>query len=624
MMLEHLKENSKNILINLFKYISEPIIELRFLFIIFLLIKSILFVTALDYSLSNLKDNLSYFAVYLIFIIFIYSFGYLFSKQKQVWFYLIIDFFFSLLLVFDFGYYRVNGDFLGLKNILFPNTYNPSGHSVFGFKITDFLVFLDSIILLIFSFVRHVKNTDKVNFKKFIISLSISACSFGIALFYFVNIETSAFGNKLTCGQRSALSTIENIGPINYEIIQDSKSVINYIKSKTSISVNKQSEIDRWIKTNTEHLSDNELKGIAKGKNLIFLQVESLENFVINQSTNGQEITPFLNSLSKNSLYFDNIYEQNNGAHSIDCDFLVNTSIYPLGNRVSAIEYGQNIYPNSLPRILTAEGYETATAHAEKPGDFNWLEFHKNSLGVDKIWSILDFKNDEDIGYGLSDKSILTQFADKISDLKQPFFGQVYTLTSHGPFNIDKKYRELDIPSDIDSSYLGGYFQSLHYTDEQIKLFFDLLKEKNLLDNTVVVIYGDHTGVHKYYNDSIECLDYDGNWWKDYDRKIPLFIYSSNIEPNVISAPGGQIDVLPTVCYLLGINDSSYRNTSMGRNLVNTNINHTILKDTKTDTTLIRGDVKNFNDERHLLDAYPRGSDIIKSNYFYRVNHANK
>ncbi|MDO5517230.1 MAG: LTA synthase family protein [Clostridium sp.] len=531
---------------------------------------------------------------------------------------MIFNLLFSLLLLFDFGYYRVNGDFLGLKNILFPNTFNPSSHSIFDFKITDFLVFLDTTVLLIFCFVRHVKNTDKIKIKKFLLSLIISACSFGIALFYFVNIETSAFGNKLLCGQRSALKTIQNIGPLDYEFIQDTKSMINFIKSKSPVPVNKQAEVDRWLKTNTEHLSDNELKGIAKGKNLIFLQVESLENFVINKSTNGQEITPFLNSLTKNSLYFNNIYEQNNGAHSIDCDFLVNTSIYPVGNRVSAIEYGQNIYPNSLPRILTAEGYDTATAHAEKPGDFNWLEFHKNSLGVDKIWSILDFKDDEDIGYGLSDKSILTQFADKIDNLNKPFFAQVYTLTSHGPFNLNKKYRELNLPSDIDSSYLGGYFQSLHYTDEQIKLFFDLLKEKNLLDNTIVVIYGDHTGVHKYYNDSIESLDYEGNWWKDYDRKIPLFIYSSGIEPDVISSPGGQVDLLPTVCYLLGITDASYKNTSMGRNLVNTNIENTILKDTKTDTTLIRGNIKDYSDERHLLDAYPRGADIIKGNYFYR------
>lgn len=623
MILTSLKEKSKHAFNKILKYLSKPIIEFKFLFILFVLIKSILFTTSFNYSKSNLKDNCTYSAVYLIFIIFIFSFGYLFSKQKQVWFYIIFDFLFSLLLFFDFGYYRVNGDFLGLKNILFPNTFNPSGHSIYGFKITDSLVFIDVIILLIFCFVRHVKNTDKLSFKKFIITICISAGSFCIALFYFLNIETSAFGNKLTCAQRSPLKSIENIGPLNYHLIQDTKCAINYIKSKTSVSINKQSEINKWIANNTEHISDNELKGIAKGKNVIFLQVESLENFVINQNTNGQEITPFLNSLSKNSLYFDNIYEQNNGAHSIDCDFLVNTSIFPVGNRVSAIEYGQNIYPNSLPRILIKEGYETATAHAEKPGDFNWMEFHKNSLGVNKIWSILDFKDDEDIGYGISDKSLLTQFADKIETLNQPFFAQVYTLTSHGPFNIDKKYRQLHIPSDIDSSYLGGYFQSLHYTDEQIKLFFDLLKEKNLLDNTLVVIYGDHTGVHKYYNDSIESLDYDGNWWKDYDRKIPLFIYSSDITPNIINASGGQVDILPTVCYLLGIPDNAYRNTSMGRILVNTNKDNTVLKDTKTDTTLIRGQSVDYNTERHLLNAYPKGSDIIKENYFYRIQNKN-
>ena len=621
MVMSNFKEKSSNILSKFSNYISKPIIELRFSFILFLLIKSVLFVTSLDYSISNLTDNASYFAVYLTFIIFIYSFGYLFPNDNQIFYYIISSFLFSVLLFINYGYYRVNGDFIGLKNILFPNTFNPSGHSIYTFRLYDILIFTDVMLLTLFYFTGNVKNTDYINLKKFLTSLLISICFFLVSLFYFVNIETSAFGNKLTCGQRSPLKTMQNIGPLNYEFIYDTKSVINYVESKIPLSINKESEINTWLTSNTEHLADNELKGIAKGKNLIFLQVESLENFVINKETNGQEITPFLNSLTKNSLYFNNIYEQNNGAHSIDCDFLVNTSILPVGNRVSAIEYGENIYPNSLPRILTAEGYETATAHAEKPGDFNWMEFHKNSLGVDKIWSIQDFNDDEDIGYGLSDKSILTQFADKIDNLKQPFFAQVYTLTSHGPFNLDKEDRELDLPSNVNSSYLGGYFQSLHYTDKQIKLFFDLLKEKNLLENTVVVIYGDHTGVHKYYNDSIEYLDYEGNWWKNYDRKIPLFIYSSNITPNTINASGGQVDILPTICYLLGINDNAYKNTSMGRVLVNTNINYTVLKDTKTDTTLIRGNVENYNYERHLLDAYPRGADIIKSNYFYRIDN---
>ena len=66
---------------------------------------------------------------------------------------------------------------------------------------------------------------------------------------------------------------------------------------------------------------------------------------------------------------------------------------------------------------------------------------------------------------------------DKIQNIKQPFFLQMATLASHGPFDIDKKYRELDLPEEIDKSYLGGYFESLHYADKQIEMFFNKLKE---------------------------------------------------------------------------------------------------------------------------------------------------
>lgn len=624
--MHYIKQNKflKPIFLNVKNKISTSIFQFRFLFIFSLLFKSILFTTLLDYSSSNLKSNITYSFVYLISILFIYSFGYLFSNNKQILFLLIFNLLFSILLFFDLSYFTVTGDFLSLKNILFRNTFNPGNYNIFNFKTKYLSVFIDFIILLSFTIFIKFSNKEIRNFHKFKISLLLSFILFLISYFYFDFIETSAFGNKLLCFQRSPLSTIENIGPLNYNLFHDTAALFNksydkLLENKTiSLNLSKDSKIQTWLTENKESLKDNSYKGIAKNKNVIIIQVESLENFVINKEVNSQEITPFLNSLSKNSLYFNNIYEQNNGAHSIDCDFLINTSILPVGNRVAATQYGTNIYPNSLPRILKNEGYNSVTAHVETPGDFNWMELHKNCLGVDTLYSILDYNTSEKLGYGVSDKSSLTQFSEKLRGFKQPFLAQTYTLTSHGPFNLDKTLRKLDLPDDIDNSYLGGYFQSLNYTDEQLELFFNLLNKNNMLENSIIVLIGDHTGVHKYYNDSIQSLDYDGNWWKDYDRKIPMFIYSSNINGEVIEKHGGQVDVLPTLCYLLGIDDSKYKNTSMGRVLVNTNIDATVLKDTKTDTTLLRGNIKDYNEERHLLDAYPVGKEIIENNYFYR------
>lgn len=620
--------------------ISNKSTQIRILLIISLLAKSIIFTSLLNFTWSQFFDDASYSFVYLVSIVFIYSFGYLLPQKTQYIFYSLYNIIFSIILLFDLWYFRVNGDFIGIKNILVPGTFNPSEKSLINFKYYDILLFCDFIILIIhyllklmfstayksfrvtkFTFERisstnKKSNIEKINPKKFTISILCSILLSIISYLYFANYETSAFHNKLIYKQRSPITSVECTGPLNYHIFQDFISIKRYFT--TIINKNDNILITSWINSNKENLPDNEYKGCSKNKNLIFLQIESLENFIIGQTAEGKEITPFLNSLCKKSLYFNNIYEQNNGGHSIDCDFLVNTSILPVGDDVAAIAYGENIYNNSLPRILSSEGYTTITSRPEKPGDFNWMELHKNCFGVDHVYSINDYEDDEDVGYGLSDKSSLTQFAKRISSLDKPFFAQTCTLTSHGPFNIDEKYRELNLPQNIENNYLGGYFESLHYTDKQIQLFFELLKQENLLDNSIIVIYGDHTGVHKYYNDSINSIDFDGNWWKDFDHKIPLIIYSSDMQPKIIENAGGQVDILPTVCYLLGIDDNKYKNTSMGRVLVNTNRYSTVIKDTETDSSNIKGFFEDYKEERHLLDAYIRGSDIIKNNYFYK------
>ena len=165
------------------------------------------------------------------------------------------------------------------------------------------------------------------------------------------------------------------------------------------LNVTIKKDVDNWIEENKEDIEPNEYAGVFKGKNVLFLQIESLENFVINKKTNGKEITPFLNKLTREGLYFNNIYQQNNAGNSIDCDFLVNTSVYPLGGiTITALNYGEKVYSNSLPRILKSEGYETITTHAEENDSFNWNELHKNCFGVDKLWDITKYDYDETVG----------------------------------------------------------------------------------------------------------------------------------------------------------------------------------------------------------------------------------
>lgn len=357
-------------------------------------------------------------------------------------------------------------------------------------------------------------------------------------------------------------------------------------------------------------MEDNEYKAIAKGKNVVFLQIESLENFVTNNKVYDQEITPNLNKIIKEGLYFKNIHEQNNAGNSIDMDMMAASGVLPLGDVITYLEYPEVQY-NSLPRLLNNEGYNTILTHAERAGDWNWAEAGKSAAGYKTLWDINEYTIDEYAGFGLSDRSLYTQIVAKLAKEEGPFLAVVPTLTSHGPFDIDEKYRELNLPKDLDENRLGGYFQSIYYADKQIGLFFELLEENKLLENTIVVIYGDHGGIHKYYMEDVEASNIEGDWWQEKDNKVPLIIYGRDLPNKVIDTFGGQIDIMPTVSYILGLDT---KGCEMGRNLLNTNRNATVIKD-----GIVVGKPK--EEEKKMLEkAYDISDKIIKNNYYFSTN----
>jgi len=601
------------------KFKNNPYTQLRYITIFDMFLKNILFMTLIHMASDNLSTSLikslAFSVVYLGFILLLYSFGYMLSNKKQPIFYILINTLLSVLLISDLWYFRANRDFLGIRNILIKGTFNPSGLSLINPQIIDLIFLIDIILIIRWFYINRISFTQKRSIQKLILGL-ISSISIIVGSVLCIDIlKLSSYSTaSISITQWNPAETIAASGPISYHLQEASKSIERFISKP---STNDVAEIENWINYNKENLSDNEYKGLFKGKNVIFLQIESLENFIIGKKTNDKEIAPFLTKISQQSLYFTNIYEQNNGGDSIDCDFLINSSTFTLGNQITGLNYGENIYPNSLPRLFENLGYKTITSHAENYAAFNWSELHKNAFGVNTLWSLNDYNNDEAVGYGISDRTFLNQFSEKLKNVKQPFFSQSPTLSSHGPFEIGKQYRELGLPKEIDESKLGGYFESIHYTDAQIKMFFEKLDQAGILNNTVVVMYGDHTGVHKYYNNEIKDLNYEGNWWKEYDHKIPLIIYTPNMKPAIIKASGGQSDFLPTIAYLMGIDKSEYENTSMGRVLVNTNRNLTIIKSNE-----IQGTVQSPEEEQHVLNSYVIGQKIIKDNFFakYKPN----
>ncbi|MBI6091749.1 LTA synthase family protein [Clostridium perfringens] len=535
------------------------------------------------------------------------SFVYLFKGKGRMWAAIVIDILVTILFIADIWYYRVNGTFLSIRHIIEPGIFNPIGKSLFNFKPIDLLFLLDFVILFLvykFTGLKNVKykSSLKTRLIAFISVFGISAIVIGFGHYY---LDIAKKSDKVLFRIAWApFQTFSDISPLGYH----GYDIYYYTNKEMTLTDAQKNEIKTWFDENKEDLPDNKYKGMFEGKNLIAIQVESLENFVIGQKVYGQDITPNINKLLKNSLYFDNIKEQNNSGISSDCDLMVNTSILPVRDGSTFFGYPWTEY-NTLQDLLNSKGYNTISTHPEVPGNWNWAEAHK-SFKADKIWDASQFDQSEVIGLGMSDESYLKQIGDKLKKEKQPFYTFLVTLTSHGPFEVPEDKQYLNLPEDLNENMLGAYFQSVRYTDEAIGKFINQLKEEGLLENTVIMLYGDHCGVHKFYEDDIKDSPLEGDWWKDNEKEIPFMIYNPSIKGETISKEGGQIDFLPTIAYLLGFNRDKFDSTAMGRVLVNTNRNAIILNDGE-----IVGN-PTPKEKAHLEKSFNIADMVIQGNYF--------
>ncbi|MDK0686209.1 LTA synthase family protein [Clostridium perfringens] len=585
--------------------------------IIAIVLKGALFLGfSLNQNLYTLNFGLgyrqaSYFINYYIaFAAIFVSICFLFKNKGKFFSLIIVDLFITLITVMDIWYFRGFQTVPSLMLLKQTANLDNLGDSIFSMASPyDLLFFVDFIILIIaFIIFRKSFKNCKSNWKGTLVVLLISICYIGYVPFNVNVLKRENVRNSYLFSNYDPTNTVEYFSPIGYHIFD----VYNVYKNSKpyKMTAEDESKIKEYYDFKNENLPDNEFKGMFKGKNLIVIQVESLEDFVINKKVDGQEITPNINKLLNNSIYLPNIFEQVNEGTSSDSDLMVNTSMLPLRQGSTFFRNPATTY-NSLPNILEKDGYSTIAIHSDKGSFWNYAQ-GLNGIGFDKFVDYYSFDRDENIGLGLSDGSYFRQIEPMIKELKQPFYAFTVTLTSHGPFDLPKEYRELKLSPELDENVLGGYFQSIHYTDAKIGMFIESLKKDGLLDNTVIAIEGDHTGPHKYYNSKIESLSNPESWWLDNgNHTVPLIIYNPSIKtPVKDDVYGGQIDIMPTLLYLLGVDNNVYQNTALGRNLLNTKRSYAVL----TDKT-IKGELTDKEKEivGNVLDLSDK---MIRADYF--------
>lgn len=294
---------------------------------------------------------------------------------------------------------------------------------------------------------------------------------------------------------------------------------------------------------------------VAKDRNIILVQLESFQDFLVDFYYNGQEVTPNLNRLiSNNSIYFDEIYQQVGAGNTSDAEFVIINSMHCLG-QISVYEsHDQNSF-YSLPALLNSKGFYTVAFHGNKGSFWNREKVYP-SLGFDDFVSLEDMENDEIIGFGLSDLSFFRQVVSMTKSLPSPFFAFLVTLTSHNPYDIPGELHEIKLLPEHEGTLFGNYLQSVHYTDKALGVFISDLKRLGLYESSIVAIYGDHSGLYPFNKENRDIMtDLLG---RPYDlvqaMNIPLVFHIPGSKLKVVnSIVGGQIDFFPTLLNLIGV-----------------------------------------------------------------------
>jgi phosphoglycerol transferase MdoB-like AlkP superfamily enzyme len=309
--------------------------------------------------------------------------------------------------------------------------------------------------------------------------------------------------------------------------------------------------------------------GIGKGKNLIVIQLEAVQDFVIGAEYNGQEITPNLNRLiDGDTLYFDHYYTNTGKGNTADAEFSSMNSLYPVDDGESYRLYQDNTF-HGLPWLMREQGYYAFAIHGFEGTFWNRESAYPNQ-GFQDFYSMEDLNQEELIGMGISDKSMFKQMVEILKQQTNPFFTFAITLSNHHPFDIDDKYRTLTLSEVDEETKFGDYLQSVHYTDEAIGQLIADLKSAGLYENTVIAFYGDHHGLNCGMEEIMEQMNAFIGRNYDYDEmlNIPLIIHvpGSGVK-QTIATTGGQVDFMPTMANVMGVTlDETF---TVGQDLTN-------------------------------------------------------
>ena len=309
----------------------------------------------------------------------------------------------------------------------------------------------------------------------------------------------------------------------------------------------------------------NKYTGIFKNKNLIFVQLEGIDDWLLTEKD-----MPILYGMLNNSFVFQNHYSYYNGGGStFNSEFAVNTGfITPLSYTQNAYSFNKNSFPYSMANMFKNQDYVVNAFHMNS-GEYYSRQTNYTNWGYDKYYGLLDINDYKDKSYTL-DRELINDvtFQERMFPKDSKFVDYIITYSNHLPFTNTKGVCKLlyDMEMDLDDTVDTGEESSsmfvqlteeecirkqAHETDYMMELLLKKLTELNLIDDTVIVVFTDH---YLYTVEDKTILDKYKNTSNNLINKTPFFIWQNNMKRTNIKEVTSQLNILPTTLNLFGIN----------------------------------------------------------------------
>lgn len=526
----------------------------------------------LDFHLS-LENALQHFILIINPIattLLLLSVGLYVRRKKPAYITMMVIYFIMTVLLFSNAvYYREFTDFITINTMLGAGKVASGlGESAIKlFRPYDILYWLD-FILLVFALATKRIKMDETPVRA---RMAFAFSTLAVMIFSGNLFLAESDRPELLTRTFSRDYLVKYLG-INAFTAYDGIQTYKTTQVRAQASATDMDEVAEYVKGHYAKPNDQYF-GLAKGRNVIYIHLESTQQFLIDyklKDENGveHEVMPFINSLyhSNSTFSFSNFFHQVKAGKTSDSETLFENSLFGLNQGALFTQLGGKNTFEAAPNILKqTQGYTSAVFHGNSGTFWNRNETYKH-LGYDYFFdaSYYNVTEDNSFQYGLNDKPFFQQSVKYLEHLQQPFYTKFIAVSNHYPYS-QLSGDETGFPlAQTKDETINSYFSTANYMDTAVHEFFDYLKQSGLYDNSIIILYGDHYGISNARNKELaQLLGKDRETWSNFDnaqvQRVPYMIHIPGMNKGkIIDTYGGQVDALPTLLHLLGVDTQNY------------------------------------------------------------------